>query len=81
MGGVLGGLLITKFKKVKWQLFAGILFQVCFIGAMAAVTEETPAMAIAFVALAAIGVGWCQTAGILLVQVGAADEDIGVATG
>jgi hypothetical protein len=63
---------------MEWQFLSALVLQTAFIGAMA---QNTPARAIAFVVIAGIGIDWCQTAGIIIVQVGVPDRDIGVATG
>ncbi len=48
---------------------------------MASVDQYTPGRAIGFVIVAAFGVGASQIIGILIIQFGAKDRQIGVATG
>ena len=48
---------------------------------MASVDRHTPRRAIGFVIVAAFGVGASQIIGLLIIQFGAADDRIGVATG
>jgi hypothetical protein len=55
--------------------------QTVFIALMAAVTQSTPGRAIAFVIVAAFGIGACQIIAVLIIQFGAMDDQIGVATG
>lgn len=48
---------------------------------MSSVTQHTPARAVAFVAVASFAVGAQQVVGLLIIQFGAEDHQIGVATG
>ena len=48
---------------------------------MSSVNQHTPARAIAFVAMASFAVGAQQVVGLLIIQFGAEDHQIGVATG
>lgn len=52
-----------------------------FLGLNATVTQHTPARAVAFVGIAEAMVGAVNCLGVLIVQLGARDEDIGLATG
>jgi hypothetical protein len=52
-----------------------------FLGLNATVTQHTPARAVAFVGIASAMVGATNCIGTLIVQLGARDEDIGLATG
>ncbi|OQV04625.1 hypothetical protein CLAIMM_09480 [Cladophialophora immunda] len=81
LGGSLAGVLFAKIKKTNWQFFFATVAQTIFISSIASVTQHTAARAIVLVALAAFWVGASQLMGILLIQFGAEDRHIGVATG
>ncbi|KAK5527314.1 hypothetical protein LTR07_001086 [Exophiala xenobiotica] len=81
VGGTLAGVLFAKIKKTNWQFFTATVAQTIFISSIASVTQHTAARAIVLVAFAAFWVGASQLMGILIIQFGAEDRHIGVATG
>ncbi|KAK7894811.1 hypothetical protein LTR67_005550 [Exophiala xenobiotica] len=81
LGGTLAGVLFAKLKKTNWQFFTATVAQTIFISLIASVTQHTAARAIVLVAFAAFWVGASQLMGILIIQFGAEDRHIGVATG
>lgn len=81
VGSIFGGYLFGKCPGRKWQFVAMTIIQTTFIALMASVTADTPARAIAFVAVASVTIGASQVIGLLITQLGVADHDIGVATG
>ncbi|KIX03612.1 uncharacterized protein Z518_07165 [Rhinocladiella mackenziei CBS 650.93] len=81
LGALISGPLFARIKFTRVQFVAYTALQAVFIAAMASVTQHTAAKAIVFVAIAAFGVGASQIVGILFVQFGAKDKQIGVATG
>ncbi|KAK5051382.1 hypothetical protein LTR84_003034 [Exophiala bonariae] len=81
VGGVVAGSLFAIFKKTNYQWLMAIIIQTIFIGSMSTVTEHNPGRAIAFVAIAAFMVGAQQVMGLLIIQFGAEDNQIGIATG
>lgn len=81
VGGVVAGSLFAIIKKTNYQYLAAIVIQTIFIGSMSSVTEHTSGRAIAFVAVSAFMVGAQQVIGLLIIQFGAEDDQIGVATG
>ncbi|KEF59507.1 uncharacterized protein A1O9_04351 [Exophiala aquamarina CBS 119918] len=81
LGGVIVGSLFAVIKRTNIQWLVVIVIQTVFISAMSTVTQHTPARAIVFVALASFAVGAQQVVGLLTIQFGAQDHQIGVATG
>ncbi|KAJ9645542.1 hypothetical protein H2204_001122 [Knufia peltigerae] len=81
LGGVIVGSLFALIKRTNIQYLVVIAIQTIFIGAMSSVTQHTPARAVAFVAVASFAVGAQQVVGLLIIQFGAEDHQIGVATG
>ena len=78
---IVGGYMFALLRHTKYQFLSVVLLQTVFISLMATVNQHTPARAIAFVALASFSIGASQVMGIVIVQLGAKDRDIGVATG
>ncbi len=78
---VVAGSLFGIIRRTRYQFFVAILMQTLFISLMATVNQHTPARAIAFVTIASFATGASQVMGIVIVQLGAADKHIGVATG
>jgi hypothetical protein len=81
VGGVVAGSLFAVIKKTNYQYLVAIIIQTIFIGSMSSVTEHTSRRAIAFVAISAFMVGAQQVIGLLIIQFGAEDDQIGIATG
>ncbi|OAL37367.1 hypothetical protein AYO20_03216 [Fonsecaea nubica] len=81
IGIVVSGTMFGVVKRTNWQFFVTTLLQTAFIGAMASVNQNTPAQAIVLVAFASFWVSAAQVIGVLLVQFGVEDKDIGAATG
>ena len=81
VGALTSGVLFARIRKTGWQFFTVTIIQTVFIAAMASVDQHTPRRAIGFVIVAAFGVGASQIIGLLIIQFGAADDRIGVATG
>lgn len=77
----MSGGLFAVIKRTNRQYLVVILVQTIFITSLSTVTPATPGRAIAFVAVAAFTVGAQQLIGMLIIQFGAEDHDIGVATG
>jgi hypothetical protein len=80
-GVILGAPIFSYLRKTKCQFVAVVLLQVLFIGLMASVDQHTPARAITFVAFASFFIGASQVMGILIIQFGASDQEIGISTG
>ena len=78
---IVGGSLFAVIRRTKYQFLAAVVLQTIFISLMATVNQYTPARAIVFVAIASFTIGASQIMAILIVQFGAKDKDIGVATG
>jgi Na+/glutamate symporter len=78
---VICGSLFATIKKSNRQYLVVIVIQTIFITSLSTVTQNTPGRAIAFVAISAFTVGAQQVIGILIIQLGAEDHEIGVATG
>lgn len=77
----MAGVLFARIRRTRWQFLAATTTQTIFIACMASVDQNTPRRAVAFVIIAAFGVGASQILGILIIQFGAGDDHIGVATG
>lgn len=75
------GSLFAVIKRTNIQYLVVIAIQTIFISAMSTVTQHTPARAVVFVALASFAVGAQQVVGLLIIQFGVEDHQIGVATG
>lgn len=76
-----GGFFFSIIKRTKIQFITVVMLQAVFLGLMATVNQHTPRRAIAFVAIAGFNIGASQCMAILIVQFGAKDSEIGVATG
>jgi hypothetical protein len=81
VGSILGGVLFIRIKHTKVQFIIATTTMTLFIGLMASVDPTTPARGIAFVTIAAFANGYCGTSGLLIVQLGASDSHIGLASG
>ncbi|KIX00886.1 uncharacterized protein Z518_09951 [Rhinocladiella mackenziei CBS 650.93] len=65
-GAIFSGVEFARFRRTKWQLL---------------IATNTPVMACVFVALGAVAASATQIYGILIIQFGAKDHQIGIATG
>lgn len=81
VGGALAGISFSAFKHTRLHFFSVTLLMAIFTAAMASVTQHTPARAIVLVVFAAFFVGATQFIKILMLQFGAPDRYIGLATG
>jgi predicted MFS family arabinose efflux permease len=68
-------------RRTRWQFIFVVTMMALFLSLNATVTQHTPARAIAFVGIASAMVGATNCIATLIVQLGAKDEDIGLATG
>jgi hypothetical protein len=75
------GTLFAVIKRTNRQYLSVSIIQTIFITSQSTVTSSTPGRANAFVAVSAFNVGAQQVIGILIIQLGAEDNEIGVATG
>ena len=73
--------MFAKLGKTKWQFVAITILQTVFIAAMSTINQHEPHKAIGIVAAAAFSLGAAQIITVLIIQFGAADSHIGVATG
>ena len=80
-GALVSGSLFARIKRTKWQMVFVSIIQMVFTASMASADQHHPGRAICFVALAAFGVGASQIIALLIIQFGASDDSIGLATG
>lgn len=81
VGSALGAYSWSKFKHTRFQFTLITALMVAFAAAVSSVTPDTPVRAIVLFSCAAAFVGATCLVGILELQFGAEDCDIGVATG
>jgi hypothetical protein len=81
VGFIVFGQTFGTLRKTRWQFIFVVTLMALFLGLNATVTQNTPARAVAFVGLASAMIGATNCIGTLIVQLGARDEDIGLATG
>lgn len=78
-GIVVLGPLMSWIGHIRYQILVSSLWMTAFLGAMASITVERKAMAIAFSFLAGWTIGWGEVIAAIIVQYVVADEDLGVA--
>ncbi|EXJ73462.1 uncharacterized protein A1O5_03223 [Cladophialophora psammophila CBS 110553] len=81
VGSALGGYSWSRFKHTRFQFTAMTALMAAFMATVSSVTPYTPARAVVLFAFSAAFVGATCLVGILELQFGAADGDIGIATG
>ncbi|KAK5061534.1 hypothetical protein LTR84_008078 [Exophiala bonariae] len=81
IGFVMIGQTFASVRKTRWQYIFVVVMMAIFLGLNATVNQNTPARAIVFVGLANVMIGATNCISVLIVQLGARDEDIGLATG
>ncbi|EON65856.1 hypothetical protein W97_05098 [Coniosporium apollinis CBS 100218] len=81
LGALVSGVLFARIRRTRWQFLVVTILQTIFIASMASVDQHTPRRAIGLVIVAAFSVGASQIIGLLIIQFGAKDCQIGVATG
>lgn len=81
VGLLVSGQTFGTLRRTRWQFIFVVTMMALFLGLNATVTQHTPVRAIAFVGIASAMVGAINCIGTLIVQLGAKDEDIGLATG
>ncbi|OQU94419.1 hypothetical protein CLAIMM_00777 [Cladophialophora immunda] len=81
LGAIVSGVLFARIKHIRWQFFTIAVLQCSFTASAASITQHTPARAIVLIAMGAFCVGASQVLATLIVQFGAEDHQIGVATG
>lgn len=81
VGALVSGVLFARIRRTRWQFLVVTILQTIFIASMASVDQHTPRRAIGLVIVAAFSVGASQIIGLLIIQFGAKDRQIGVATG
>lgn len=83
-GQIVSGIMVRPFGrplKLHWQIRIGAAGMCAFMGAMAAITVERGALAIALMALAAFSLGFVELLAIVLVPLTCSADDIGLACG
>ncbi|EXJ66722.1 uncharacterized protein A1O5_09917 [Cladophialophora psammophila CBS 110553] len=80
-GLILAGQAFSTIRKTRYQYIFVVVMMTTFLGLNATVDQDTPARAIIFVTLASAMIGATNCMSILIAQLGARDEDIGLATG
>ncbi|KFY78876.1 hypothetical protein V499_02051 [Pseudogymnoascus sp. VKM F-103] len=81
LGGVVASVMFARIRRTRWQFLLVTILQCVFIASMASIDQHSPRRAIAFVAIAAFNVGASQIIGTLIIQFGANDREIRLATG
>jgi hypothetical protein len=81
VGFIIFGQTFGTLRRTRWQFIFVVTLMALFLGLNATVNQHTPARAVAFVGIASAMVGATNCIGTLIVQLGAKDEDIGLATG
>jgi hypothetical protein len=81
VGLIVAGQTFGSLGKSRWQFIFVVTLMALFLGLNATATQHTPVRAIAFVGVASAMIGAINCFGTLIVQLGARDEDIGLATG
>src|SRR4051812_8728590 len=78
---MLAGQTFSAIPKTRYQYISVVVMMTIFLGVNATSNEHTPVRAIVLIALASAMIGATNCMNILIVQLGARDEDIGLATG
>lgn len=78
-GIVLLGPFMSYIGHVRYQILVSSVWMTAFLGAMASITVENKARAIAFSFLAGLTIGWGEVIAAIVVQYVVVDEDLGVA--
>jgi MFS family permease len=78
-GIVLLGPLMSWIGHIRYQILVSSIWMTAFLGAMASITMENKARAIAFSFLAGFTIGWGEVIAAIIVQYVVPDEDLGVA--
>ncbi|KAJ5816519.1 hypothetical protein N7447_008752 [Penicillium robsamsonii] len=81
IGAFVGGALFAKIGKTKWQFVAITVLQTVLVAAMSTINQHRPQDAIGIMTAAAFCLGAAQIITVLVIQFGAADTHIGIATG
>ncbi|KEF55373.1 uncharacterized protein A1O9_08123 [Exophiala aquamarina CBS 119918] len=81
VGLIVIGQTFATVRRTRWQFIFVVVMMAIFLGLNATANQHTPARAIIFVGLASAMVGATNCISILIVQLGARDQDIGLATG
>ncbi|KIW00482.1 uncharacterized protein PV09_08005 [Verruconis gallopava] len=81
IGQTLCGALVRVLRKQKWQLVFTTLCLVAFTGGMAAATTKTRSMALAFVLLASIALGYLENTAFTIASFCLPPGDLGLALG
>lgn len=80
-GLMLAGQTFSTIGKTRYQYIFVVAMMTIFLGSIATVDQHSPVRAIVLVSLASAMIGATNCMSILIVQLGASDEDIGLATG
>ncbi|KAI1614121.1 fungal trichothecene efflux pump [Exophiala viscosa] len=80
-GLMLAGQTFATIRKTRYQYISVVVMMTVFLGTIATVDQHTPVRGIVLVSLASAMIGATNCMSILIVQLGARDEDIGLATG
>lgn len=72
---------LVKTGKQKWQTIAALSVLTAFLGAMAATDSSTPTMALIFILITCIAVGYIEILAFVLAPFCLKPEDLGVALG
>lgn len=81
VGFILVGQTFDTVRKIRWQYIFVVAMMTLFLGLNGTTSQHTPVRAIVFIGIASAMVGATNCLGVLIVQLGARDEDIGLATG
>jgi len=78
-GIVILGPLMSWIGHIRYQILVSSIWMTAFLGAMASITVENKARAIAFSFLAGWTIGWGEVIAAIVVQYVVSDQDLGVA--
>ncbi|CAN9322067.1 unnamed protein product [Alternaria alternata] len=78
-GIVILGPLMSWIGHIRYQILISSIWMTAFLGAMASITVENKARAIAFSFLAGWTIGWGEVIAAIVVQYVVSDQDLGVA--
>ncbi|CAO2656026.1 Nn.00g048290.m01.CDS01 [Neocucurbitaria sp. VM-36] len=78
-GIVVLGPLMSWIGHIRYQILVSSVWMTAFLGAMASITVENKARAIAFSFLAGWTIGWGEVIAAIIVQYVVSDQDLGVA--
>lgn len=78
-GIVILGPLMSWIGHIRYQILISSIWMTAFLGAMASITVEDKARAIAFSFLAGWTIGWGEVIAAIVVQYVVSDQDLGVA--